>query len=94
MPKHEDVLEEIYLYDETQCTLFDERVTLKPQIKAIEKTVPWIYVYFVPPKGNIDIKELSNTVFNDMAQEVGKSLSSRYIELFGTRNENPEAGMK
>ena len=94
LPKHEDVLEEIYLYDETQCTLFDERVTLKPQIKAIEKTVPWIYVYFVPPKGNIDIKELSNTVFNDMAQEVGKSLSSRYIELFGTRNENPEAGMK
>lgn len=87
LPKHEDVLEEIYLYDETQCVLFDERVTLRPQIKAIEKTVPWIYVYFVPPKGNVDIKALSNAVFNHMAQEVGKSLSSRYIELFGSGNE-------
>lgn len=86
LPKHEDVLDEIYLYDETQWTLFDERVTLRPQIKAIEKTVPWIYVYFVPPKGNIDIKKLSSIVLDHMAQEVGKSLSSRYKELFGSRN--------
>ena len=94
LPKHEDDLDEIYLYEGKHCTRFNEKTTLKPQIKAIEKTVPWIYVYFVPPRANVDIKELSTKVFDHMAEAVGERLRSRYDELFGMKKQSSGLGIK
>lgn len=63
--------------------VFDDRETLRPQIKAIERNVPWTYIYFVPPKSCNDVEDLSKEVFNETSQAVGKSLRKRYYELFG-----------
>ena len=78
-------MDEIYLYEnnESNPIVFDDRETLRPQIKAIERNVPWTYIYFVPPKSCNDVEDLSKEVFNETSQAVGKSLRKRYYELFG-----------
>lgn len=85
LPKHKTLLDEIYLYEnnESNPIVFDDRETLRPQIKAIERNVPWTYIYFVPPKSCNDVEDLSKEVFNETSQAVGKSLRKRYYELFG-----------
>ena len=77
--------DEIYLYEgnETEPITFDESESLKPQITAIEKKVPWTYIYFVPPKSCKDVDEVFKEVFNQTTQAVGNSLRKRYCELFG-----------
>lgn len=69
-------MDEIYLYEnnESNPIVFDDRETLRPQIKAIERNVPWTYIYFVPPKSCNDVEDLSKEVFNETSQAVGKSL--------------------
>ena len=85
LPKHKNLLDEIYLYEgnETEPVTFDESESLKPQITAIEKNVPWTYIYFVPPKSCKDVDEVFKEVFNQTTQAVGNSLRKRYCELFG-----------
>ena len=85
LPKHKNLLDEIYLYEGngTEPITFDESESLKPQITAIEKNVPWTYIYFVPPKSCKDVDEVFKEVFNQTTQAVGNSLRKRYCELFG-----------
>lgn len=86
LPSHKDVLEEIYLYENNNLFIFNENITLREQIKAIEKNVPWIYVYFVPQKqlNDKEIIEVANQVFDEVAKFVGARLKDRYEELFGS----------
>lgn len=54
--------------------------SLKSQITAIEKNVPWTNIYFVPPKSYKDVDEVFKEVFNQTTQAVGNSLRKRYCE--------------
>lgn len=83
LPSHKSPLDEIYLYENNKWELFKDKEILKPQIMAIEKTVPWTYIYFVPTKSCDDIENLTEEVFETIAKAVGKSLNTRYHELFG-----------
>ena len=83
LPSHKTPLDEIYLYSGNQWSLFQDDETLRPQIQAIKKNIPWTYVYFVPPKGCDDIKELYDTIFEKLAIDVGESMKKRYTEMFG-----------
>ena len=47
LPSHKTPLDEIYLYSGNQWSLFQDDETLRPQIQAIKKNIPWTYVYFV-----------------------------------------------
>lgn len=83
LPSHESIFDEIYLYDNNTCEIFDDAKMLKPQIKAIESNVPWTYIYFVPPKTCKNVEELSQRIIRETAKAVGESLKKRYCELFG-----------
>ncbi len=83
IPSHKDLLEEIYLFNGNDCFVFDETVTLQPQVKAIEKTVLWLYVYFIPINNIETIRIIAEKILDEMAKEVGKGLKKRYEELFG-----------
>lgn len=81
-PKHKDLFDEIYLYNGERCDIFDDRITLRDQIEAIERNVLWIYIYFVPPLNCNDINDLSQTIISKLAEEVGDKLKGRFEELF------------
>lgn len=83
LPSHKNLLEEIYLCDGEEWDTFRDAATLEPQIKAIERNVPWTYMYFVPPRNYESVQELSKKVFDETAKAVGESLKIRYHELFG-----------
>ena len=92
IPNHEDQFDEIYLIgsDGSNKTL-DDSVSLKPQIRVIEKSIPWIYVYVVPnvpisgAYGDTDgIKCVVQQVFDRLAQSLADELMSKKTLLFGT----------
>ena len=83
LPSHETILDEIYLYDNNEWDVFKDSEVLQPQIKAIESNVPWIYIYFVPPKSCKNVIELSRQIFEETAKAVSVGLKNRYLELFG-----------
>ena len=83
LPKHRDLLDEIYLYNGKECLTFDVENTLKLQIKAIEKNVPWLFLYFVPKDKIADINKLAELIIDELAKSIGNRLGERYEELFG-----------
>lgn len=86
LPMHTNLLDEIYLYDGNRSITFDDKVTLRSQIEAIERNVLWLYIYFVPPATCHDtnkINELVEKLIDVMAKEIGIKLKKRYEELFG-----------
>ena len=86
-PLHKNVLDEIFLYSDNGCFPFEEEKLLKPQILTLEQSVPWIYVYFVPNKEQDELNDLTEKIYDEMANEVGKQLKERYVELFGKKGE-------
>lgn len=86
-PLHKNVLDEIFLYSDNGCFTFEEEKLLKPQILTLEQSVPWIYVYFVPNKEQDGLNDLTEKIYDEMANEVGKQLKERYEELFGKKGE-------
>lgn len=83
IPHHKDVLDEIYLYHGDITSTFDDKVTLRDQIEAIERKVLWLYIYFVPNPNCKDIHSLAEKLIDEMAMRVGTELKNRYNELFG-----------
>lgn len=84
LPKHADILEAIYLYNGQECVLFDVNSTLRDQINAVAKNVPWLYVYFVPSStDNSDINMITTEILNHLAKVIGELLRHRFDELFG-----------
>ena len=77
------MLDEIYLYNGKECLTFDVENTLKLQIKAIEKNVPWLFLYFVPKDKIADINKLAELIIDELAKSIGNRLGERYEELFG-----------
>lgn len=76
-----DLLDGIYVYINDVYERFNEDYSLKSQIKAIQRNVPWLYVYFVP-KNDDDIEQLSNILIDLLAEKVAVKLRKRYDELF------------
>lgn len=83
IPHHKDVLDEIYLYHGDKTSTFDDKVTLRDQIEAIERKVLWLYIYFVPNPNCKDIHGLAEKLIDEMAMRIGTELKNRYNELFG-----------
>lgn len=80
IPEHTGVLDEIYLYDGETCAPFEDKTTLRNQIEAIARNIPWYYIYFVPGDG--DVKELTEELIDKLAVEVGAEIRKRFQELF------------
>lgn len=86
LPTGQDALDAIYVYSgKEDCEKFDDEI-LHSQIEAIEKSVPWVYVYFVPVKDHErDVGKVSRIVFDELAKEIGNELKCRYDELFSRK---------
>ncbi|GFI25118.1 deoxyguanosinetriphosphate triphosphohydrolase-like protein [Lachnospiraceae bacterium] len=80
LPKHKDKLDEIYLYDGGETFVFNE-ISLKQQIDAIRKNVPWLYIYIVP-KHIENNKDLIEDVLDTLAIKIAESVRGRLEELF------------
>ncbi len=80
LPGHKDILDEIYLYDGDEPFVFNE-TSLKQQIDAIRKNVPWLYIYIVP--NHIENSEdLIEDVLDILAKKIAESVRKRLEELF------------
>lgn len=92
IPKHKDQFDEIYLIGaDGNFKTLDYSITLKPQIRVIEKSIPWIYVYVVPnvpitgAYGNAqDITAVVQHVFDCLAQSLADELKEKESMLFGS----------
>lgn len=82
LPSHKDMFGEIYLYGENKITVLDENRVLRSQIEALEKNSPWIFVYFVPTKIMEDTVKLEQSIIDEMGNEIGKHIKSRFRYLF------------
>jgi len=82
LPRHEDLLDEIYLYNDSSYYAFDEYLSLKPQIEAIHKNIPWLSIYIAPGKSDTDISSLKEKVLNESAKSVSFCIKRRFEELF------------
>ena len=83
LPPHKgDPTNEIYLYDSSQVYKFDEFISLKPQLKAIEQSVLWLNVYVFPADDCMDTNALLSNLRAKCAEELGKRIRTRYNELF------------
>lgn len=82
LPKHKSILDGIYVYKNNDCNLFNEHFSLSMQINALEKNVPWLFVYFIPKDSSCNVDELSQELFELLAKEVAKSFKKRVEELF------------
>ena len=92
IPKHKDQFDEIYLIGaDGNFKTLDDSIALKPQIRVIEKSIPWIYVYVVPnvpitgAYGNAqDITAVVQYVFDCLAQSLADELKEKESMLFGS----------
>ena len=92
IPKHKDQFDEIYLIGaDGNFKTLDDSIALKPQIRVIEKSIPWIYVYVVPnvpitgAYGNAqDITAVVQHVFDCLAQSLADELKEKESMLFGS----------
>lgn len=82
LPTHDNALNEIYLYNRNTevPVIYEDEPILDKQISALSKSMPWIYIYYVPPK---DTKETDSYVMETCAKAVSKGLKERFNELFG-----------
>ena len=81
LPKHKDLLDEIYLYNGDETFRYNE-VSLKQQIDAIQKNVPWLYIYIVPDKHIENNKKLIEDVLDTLAEKIAERVRERLQELF------------
>ena len=81
LPGHKDILDEIYLYDGDEPFVFNE-TSLKQQIDAIQKNVPWLYIYIVPDKHIENNKKLIEDVLDTLAEKIAERVRERLQELF------------
>ena len=82
LPRHKDLLDEIYLYNDHEYYTFDEYNSLKQQIDAIYKNIPWLYIYIAPGKQGTNINDLTEIVLNEIAKNIALYIKKRFDELF------------
>lgn len=82
LPRHKDLLDEIYLYNNDNCFTFNEYNSLKQQIDAIYQNIPWLYIYIVPNEQDANINKLAEKVLTESAKNVAICLKKRFEELF------------
>ncbi len=82
LPRQEDVFDEIYLYVGNDAFAHNQNNILKQQIDAIERNVPWLYIYFVPGSSN-NVNLVASCILERLSNAIGERLKERYVELFG-----------
>lgn len=82
LPKHENPFDYIYLFDKNESYPFDDSRTLEPQIDAIAKNVPWLYIYFVPDSEEKNPGDLASTLIDLLAEKVAEKLHDCFSNLF------------
>lgn len=85
VPQHKDEFNEIYLYNGEDYFPFDDRTTLRMQIEAVKRNVPWYSIYLVPKTNDIDVKKLRDEIMDALAIPIGAQIKKRFQELFGKR---------
>lgn len=82
LPRHTDLLDEIYLYNSQECYTFDEYNSLKQQIDTIFKNISWLNIYISPGNQGINISNLTEKVLDEMAKNIALYIKKRFDELF------------
>ena len=82
IPNHQDLLDEIYLYNNNFYLTFDEKISLKPRIKSIAKNIPWLFIYVVPNKSYTDFDKLNEDILKQLANRIAEEMKPRLTELF------------
>lgn len=82
LPRHRDLLDEIYLYNDHEYYTFNEYTSLKQQIDAIYKNIPWLYIYIAPGKQGTNIEDLAEIVLDEAAKNIALYIKKRFDELF------------
>lgn len=82
LPRHKDLLDEIYLYNNQKCYTYDEYNSLKQQIEAIYKNIPWINIYIAPGTEGTNISKLSEKVIEKIAKDIAEYIKKRFDSLF------------
>lgn len=82
IPCHQDAFDEIYLYSNNEYVKLDEKISLKPRIKAISKNIPWLLIYVVPSNQNTNFNKLSETILDRLAIRIAGEIKLRLEELF------------
>ncbi len=82
IPNHQDLLDEIYLYNNNTFLTFDEKISLKPRITSIAKNIPWLFIYVVPDKHCTEIDKLNENILNQLAEKIADEMKPRLMELF------------
>ncbi len=82
IPNHENLLDEIYLYNNNIFSTLNEKISLKPRIKSIAKNIPWLFIYIVPGKQYTDINILSENILDQLASRIADEIKPRLEELF------------
>lgn len=82
LPNHQDLLDEIYLYNNNLHLTFDENISLKPRIKSIAKNIPWLFIYVVPNKSYTDFDKLNEDILEQLANRIAEEMRPRLTELF------------
>lgn len=77
-----DPSKDIYLYRDESIATYDVKRVLKPQISALQHSMPWLYVYVRPANNQTDVKEVFNSLRNECAKRLGEKTRERYNELF------------
>lgn len=91
LPKHKTIQDEIYLYDNFgNVTPIDETIALKPQISAMMRNAPWIYIYVKLPQtqektlNRANISDMVSGVFVRLSEAVARELNRQEKVIFGS----------
>lgn len=83
LPSHDgDPTNEIFLYDAQHVFKYDESLSLKPQLKAIEQSILWLYIYVIPAKNCENVPALLTALRTRCAQAIGTAIRNQYNGLF------------
>lgn len=85
LPQRENINDptsEIYLYNNQRLFKYNEFVSLKPQLKAIEQSILWLSVYVIPAASCANPDALLASLRLKCAEVLGSKIKKRYMELF------------
>ncbi len=98
LPKHSSIQDEIYLYNNHGAVApLDEAIALKPQIKAMMHSTPWIYIYVKPPEipgktlSRTDISNVVDVVFERLSESIAREINEQEKQVFGSFDIHQEA---
>lgn len=84
IPKHENVWDHIFLYNDDGYEVFDENYSLIGQLEPIQNSVPLLNVYYIPEKVG-DVASIRKMIVDEAVAVLGSQYILRKKELFGNQ---------